>query len=110
MERAACGIFGSLGGWKCLFGKHRASRDRRGATHQQGPLEAGGALGPVSGYTEGTLPIRKRGFGPCTSPGAGSLQSQWDLLLTKQSSFRGAHKAIRAGADLHMQEPGSLCP
>lgn len=74
---------------------------------QSGTTGGRRSLGPCNGCTEGTLTIRNRAFGPCTSPGTGSLQSHRDLLLTKQSSFGGAHKAIRAGADLHMQEQGT---
>lgn len=105
MERSARGIFGSLGRWKCLFGKQQGQQ--RSLPPQSGTTGGRRSLRPCNGCTEGTLTIRNRGFGPCTSPGTGSLQSHRDLLLTKQSSFGGAHKAIRAGADLHMQEQGT---
>lgn len=72
------------GGSVCLG----SSRDSRGAPSPPSGTTGGRrSFGPCNGCTEGTLTIKKRGFGPCRSPGAGSLQRHWDLLLTQQSSF-----------------------
>lgn len=85
-----------------------SSRDSKGAPHHQGPLEAGGALGPVLGAPRALRPL-KEGLGSMHEPWSRKPSEPLGFTSHKAELLRGSSQSIRAGADLHMQEQGSLC-
>lgn len=56
LERSACGMFGSLGRWKGLFGKQQGQQR---CSPPSGTMGSRRSFGPCGGCTEGTLTIKR---------------------------------------------------